>query len=142
MRISSAHYMNEANFAVKDLTLGDVMRMPLKAGLRPPLLVDVLRSAMAIGGNTRLVIEVCLMFIWSLFLFFVAHVKINVEFGHESLQVKPGNAEIVEPLMMLFKRHPALLSRVAVIMVSLFVSLTSIKYSKNHSAVVWCVYHS
>ena len=62
--------------------------------------------------------------------------NINVEFGHKSLQVKPDNAEIVEPLMMLFKRHPALLSRVAVIMVSLFVSLTSIKYSKNHSAVV------
>lgn len=31
-------------------------------------------------------------------------------------KVKPGNSEIVEPLMALFQRHPALLSRVAVIM--------------------------
>jgi len=31
-------------------------------------------------------------------------------------QVKPGNSEIVDPLMNLFQRHPALLSRVAVIM--------------------------
>ena len=31
-------------------------------------------------------------------------------------KVKPGNSEIVDPLMMLFQRHPALLSRVAVIM--------------------------
>ena len=61
--------------------------VPLKHGSRPPLLVDVLRSAMAIGDHAKLVIE-----------------------------IKPGNSEIVEPLMMLFKRHPSLLSRVAVIM--------------------------
>lgn len=62
-RLALMSDMNEANFAVKDLTLGDVMRMPLKAGSRPPLLVDVLRSAMAIGGNAKLVIEVCLTFV-------------------------------------------------------------------------------
>jgi len=61
--------------------------VPLKHGSRPPLLVDVLRSAMAIGEHAKLVIE-----------------------------IKPGNSEIVEPLMMLFSRHPALLCRVAVIM--------------------------
>lgn len=61
--------------------------MPLKHGNRPPLLVDVLRSAMAIGEHAKLVIE-----------------------------VKPGNSEIVEPLMHLFQRHPTLLARVAVIM--------------------------
>ena len=32
------------------------------------------------------------------------------------MQIKPGNSEIVEPLMMLFSRYPALLCRVAVIM--------------------------
>ena len=72
---------------VKDLTLSDIMRMPLKHGNRPPLLADVLRSAIAIGDHAKLVIE-----------------------------IKPGNSEIVDPLMALFERQPALLSRVAVIM--------------------------
>lgn len=76
-----------ANTHVKDLTLQEIMRTPLKHGARPPLLVDVLRSAMAIGDHAKLVIE-----------------------------IKPGNSEIVDPLMQLFQRHPALLSRVAVIM--------------------------
>lgn len=43
---------------LKELTLSDIMKMPLKHGNRPPLLVDVLRSAMAIGEHAKLVIEV------------------------------------------------------------------------------------
>lgn len=86
-RLALLSNVKESNTVVKDLTLSDIMRMPLKHGARPPLLVDVLRSAMAIGEHAKLVIE-----------------------------IKPGNSEIVEPLMMLFNRHPALLSRVAVIM--------------------------
>ncbi|KAL7535979.1 hypothetical protein ACHAWF_005330 [Thalassiosira exigua] len=86
-RLALLSDMDESKMIVKDLTLSDIMRMPLKHGSRPPLLVDVLRSAMTIGEHAKLVIE-----------------------------IKPGNSGIVEPLMALFDRHPALLSRVAVIM--------------------------
>ena len=40
----------------------------------------------------------------------------NTWVTHLLAQIKPGNSEIVEPLMVLFNHHSVLLSRVAVIM--------------------------
>ena len=61
-RLALLSDVTEANTIVKDLTLSDIMKMPLKHGSRPPLLVDVLRSALAIGEHAKLVIEVRLHF--------------------------------------------------------------------------------
>lgn len=72
---------------VSDLTLKEIMALPLKSGTRPPLLIDSLRSAMAIGNHAKLVIE-----------------------------IKPGNTEMCDPLVNLFARHLVMLGRVAVIM--------------------------
>eukprot|EP00588_Corethron_pennatum_P015815 CAMPEP_0194281024 /NCGR_PEP_ID=MMETSP0169-20130528/19535_1 /TAXON_ID=218684 /ORGANISM="Corethron pennatum, Strain L29A3" /LENGTH=411 /DNA_ID=CAMNT_0039025957 /DNA_START=374 /DNA_END=1609 /DNA_ORIENTATION=+ len=73
--------------AVSDLTFSELMALPLKSGNRPPLLTDVLRSAQAIGGHAKLVIE-----------------------------IKPGNLEIVEPLIYMFSRRKDLLPHIAVVM--------------------------
>jgi glycerophosphoryl diester phosphodiesterase len=72
---------------VQDLTMKEIISLTFKSGSRPPLLLDVLRSAHAIGGNCRLVIE-----------------------------IKPGNQEACSALVRLFKHHPELLDRCAVIM--------------------------
>lgn len=69
------------------MTLRELMSLNLKSGNRPPLLVDCLRSAAAIGEQSKLVVE-----------------------------IKPGNSEIVTPLARLFTRHRDLLSHVDVIM--------------------------
>jgi hypothetical protein len=58
--------------------------MPLKSGIRPPLLIDVLRSASAFGGNSQLMIE-----------------------------IKPGNVATASALARLFLRHPDLMARCA-----------------------------
>jgi len=73
--------------AVNDLTFSELMALPLKSGTRPPLLTDVLRSAQAIGEHAKLVIE-----------------------------IKPGNLEIVEPLIYMLSRRQDLLRHIAVIM--------------------------
>uniref|UniRef100_A0A7S1BC57 GP-PDE domain-containing protein n=1 Tax=Corethron hystrix TaxID=216773 RepID=A0A7S1BC57_9STRA len=86
-RLSLDNYDNMSTKAVSELTLSDIIALPLKSGARPPLLVDVLRSAKAIGKHAKLVIE-----------------------------IKPGNSEIVEPLLHLFTRHKNLLEHVAVVM--------------------------
>ena len=44
---------------VQDLTLKEIISLTFKSGSRPPLLLDILRSAQAIGGFARLVIEYC-----------------------------------------------------------------------------------
>lgn len=72
---------------VGDLTMKEVISLAFKSGTRPPLLIDVLRSAQAIGGFARLVIE-----------------------------IKPGNQEACEALVRLFRQHPDLIERCAVIM--------------------------
>lgn len=72
---------------VGDLTMKEIISLTFKSGSRPPLLVDVLRSAQAIGGSARLVIE-----------------------------VKPGNQEACTALIRLFRLHPDLIERCAVIM--------------------------
>ena len=72
---------------VADLTYREIIGLTTKSGSRPPLLLDVLRSAAAIGGDARLVIE-----------------------------VKPGNEESSSALVHLFSRHPTLIDRCAVIM--------------------------
>jgi glycerophosphoryl diester phosphodiesterase len=69
---------------VSELTYRELISMPLKSGIRPPLLIDVLRSASAIGGKSQLMIE-----------------------------IKPGNVATASALARLFLRHPDLMSRCA-----------------------------
>ena len=72
---------------VGDLTLAQLMAMPLKSGSRPPLLTEVLRSASHIGDGVQLVIE-----------------------------IKPGNSAAVAALTNLFAANPQMLQQVAVVM--------------------------
>eukprot|EP00579_Thalassiosira_antarctica_P014719 CAMPEP_0201942440 /NCGR_PEP_ID=MMETSP0903-20130614/49045_1 /ASSEMBLY_ACC=CAM_ASM_000552 /TAXON_ID=420261 /ORGANISM="Thalassiosira antarctica, Strain CCMP982" /LENGTH=498 /DNA_ID=CAMNT_0048484831 /DNA_START=48 /DNA_END=1541 /DNA_ORIENTATION=- len=72
---------------VGDLTMKEIISLTFKSGSRPPLLLDVLRSAQAIGGFARLVIE-----------------------------IKPGNQEACTALIRLFRQYPELIERCAVIM--------------------------
>jgi glycerophosphoryl diester phosphodiesterase len=72
---------------VRDLTFKELISMPLISGVRPPLLIDVLRSASAISDDCKLVIE-----------------------------IKPGNDMAAFALARLLSRHPDLRSSVAVIM--------------------------
>jgi len=72
---------------VQDLTFKELLALPLTSASRPPLLLDVLRSAEAIGDNAQLVIE-----------------------------IKPGNEAAAVSLAQLLSQHPELLSCIAVIM--------------------------
>jgi hypothetical protein len=72
---------------VSDLTFRELMAIPLKSGVRPPLLIDVLRSARAISDYSKLVIE-----------------------------IKPGNEAAASALARLLIRHPDLRQAVAMIM--------------------------
>jgi glycerophosphoryl diester phosphodiesterase len=72
---------------VSDLTFQELLALPLSNGVRPPLLLDVLRSARAISGNAQLIIE-----------------------------IKPGHPALATAVARLLLRHPDLLSRVAVLM--------------------------
>ncbi len=72
---------------VSDLTLREIISMPLSNGVRPPLLIDVLRSASAISEKSKLIIE-----------------------------IKPGNEASAFALARLLIRHPDLRTNVAMIM--------------------------
>ena len=72
---------------VRDLTFRQLLSLPLKSGIRPPLLVDVLRSACEIGGGSQLIIE-----------------------------IKPGNSEAATALARMFLKYPRLMSACAVVM--------------------------
>jgi len=72
---------------VGDLTFRELMSLPLKSGIRPPLLIDVLRSALAISDESKLVIE-----------------------------IKPGNEIAASSLARLLIRYPDLRKAVAMIM--------------------------
>jgi glycerophosphoryl diester phosphodiesterase len=72
---------------VSDLTFRELLGLPLKSGVRPALLIDVLRSASAISPDARLVIE-----------------------------IKPGNQNAASALALLLVRHPDLCRSVAMIM--------------------------
>ncbi len=72
---------------VSDLTLREIISMPLSNGVRPPLLIDVLRSASAISEKSKLIIE-----------------------------IKPGNEASAFALARLLVRHPDLRASVAMIM--------------------------
>ena len=65
----------------------EIISLTFKSGSRPPLLLDVLRSAQAIGGFARLVIE-----------------------------IKPGNQEACTALIRLFCQYPELIERCVAIM--------------------------
>ncbi|KAL7462621.1 hypothetical protein ACHAXS_003001 [Conticribra weissflogii] len=75
------------NRTVRDLTFQELMNCPLKSGARPPLLFDVLRSAAAIGEESKLIVE-----------------------------IKAGNSDAVSALARMFVRHPQLMEHVAVVM--------------------------
>lgn len=72
---------------VRELTYREIMSLPLKSGIRPPLLIDVLRSAHVIGGDAKMIVE-----------------------------IKPGNVEAGTALAKMFARHPHLMERVSVVM--------------------------
>jgi glycerophosphoryl diester phosphodiesterase len=72
---------------VSDLTFRELISLPLISGVRPPLLIDVLRSASAISEKAQLIIE-----------------------------IKPGNDIAAAALARLLIRHPDLRSNVAMIM--------------------------
>ena len=72
---------------VGDLTMKEIISLTFKSGSRPPLLLDVLRSAQALGSNCKLIIE-----------------------------IKPGNKEASSALVRLFRHHPDLIDSCAVVM--------------------------
>jgi glycerophosphoryl diester phosphodiesterase len=72
---------------IGDLTFKELISMPLTSGVRPPLLIDVLRSASVISEKSKLIIE-----------------------------IKPGNEVSAFALARLLLRHPDLRSCVAMIM--------------------------
>ena len=72
---------------VQDLTFKELISLPLKSGLRCPLLIDVLRSAHAISETSKLIIE-----------------------------IKPGNFEAASALARLLWRHPELCRCVEMVM--------------------------
>ena len=72
---------------VGELTLAQLIAMPLKSGSRPPTLLEVLRSASMVGNGSQLVIE-----------------------------IKPGNVTAADALIHLLRGHPELLPCVGVVM--------------------------
>ena len=72
---------------VGELTLAELIAMPLKSGSRPPTLLEVLRSASMVGNGSQLVIE-----------------------------IKPGNVSAADALIHLLRGHPELLPSVGVVM--------------------------
>ncbi len=78
---------DNANVKISDLTFKELIALTLKNGVRAPLLLDVLRSASAIGPDAKLIIE-----------------------------IKPGNNQAAMALARLFGRNPSLMRHVAVIM--------------------------
>ena len=79
--------IRSGSLPVGEMTYREIIGMPLKSGQRPPLLEDVLESALAIGGGSQLVIE-----------------------------IKKGNPRSAEALCQLFRARPKLLEAVAVVM--------------------------
>lgn len=86
-RLALDNKMSITRKCVPDLTLKELMTLPLKSGSRPPLLLDVLRSASMIGGKCKLVIE-----------------------------IKPGNTAAASALARLLIRYPELIKSVGMIM--------------------------
>lgn len=80
---NSAH----SKMKVGDLTMKEIISLTFKSGSRPPLLLDVLRSAQALGSRCKLVIE-----------------------------IKPGNIEASSALVRLFRHHPDLINSCAMVM--------------------------
>lgn len=72
---------------IGDLTFRELIGLNLKSGARPPLLIDVLRSASAISKESKLIIE-----------------------------IKPGNESAASALSRMLIRHPDLCPSVAMIM--------------------------
>lgn len=87
MRLALDSRSPDSTRHVSDLTFPELLGLPLKSGIRPALLIDVLRSASAISSNARLIIE-----------------------------IKPGNENAASALAVLLVRHPDLCRSVEMIM--------------------------
>jgi len=86
-RLSLDPSSDTSNRKVSDLTFKELIALTLKNGVRAPLLLDVLRSANAIGPEAKLIIE-----------------------------IKPGNNQAAMALARLLGRYPGLVQHVAVVM--------------------------
>ena len=86
-RLALFHDDAKSSQSVSELTLRELIALPLKSGQRPPLLTDVLQSASTLGIGSQLVVE-----------------------------IKPGNVNIVDALCELFSAFPLLVSQVGVVM--------------------------
>jgi Glycerophosphoryl diester phosphodiesterase family len=86
-RLALDSNLEESHRKVQDLTLREIMSVALKSGVRPPLLLDVLQAAHAIGGQSQLIVE-----------------------------IKPGNREAASALARLLGQYPYLMANCAVIM--------------------------
>jgi len=86
-RLALFHDDFKSSKSVSELTLRELIALPLKSGQRPPLLTDVLQSASTLGNGSQLVVE-----------------------------IKPGNVNIVDALCELFSAFPLLVSQVGVVM--------------------------
>ena len=87
MRLALDSRDPNSNKKVSDLTFRELISMPLRSGVRPPLLIDVLRSAIAISEKAQLVIE-----------------------------IKPGNEAAASALARMLVQHQELRKAVAMIM--------------------------
>jgi hypothetical protein len=77
----------KTHLLVGQLTLAELVAMPLKSGSRPPTLLEVLRSAIMIGNDVQLVIE-----------------------------IKPGNVTAADALVELISAHPEVIPAIGVVM--------------------------
>jgi len=86
-RLALDHNSPLSNKRISELTFKQLLALPLTTIARPSLLIDVLRSANAIGEYAKLVIE-----------------------------IKPGNQAAATALAQLFLEHPELVPSVSVVM--------------------------
>jgi hypothetical protein len=85
------------------LKFKELIALQLKSGSRPTLLVDVLRSARAVGGDAQLIIE-----------------------------IKPGNSAAASALSRLLRRNPGFMPFVAAIMSFDFITMHRLKKELYH----------
>jgi Glycerophosphoryl diester phosphodiesterase family len=80
---------------VSDLTFQELIALPLKSGIRPPLLLDVLSSAYAISSSAT---------------------TTSTTKAQLIIEIKPGHPNAASALVRLLAKHPHLIPCVAVVM--------------------------
>ena len=107
-------YISQTN--VTELTFNEIMHLPLRSGVRPPLLIDVLRSAYAISQNTTNN---------------SSNPDNGKSIGYKAqliIEIKPGNEAAASALARLLIRHPDLRPYVAMIMSFDVVTMHRLRY--------------